>query len=108
MKLFTKNMSWTILRDIIKRREDFKNNGKTFWGRIQGPYLSWGHWLTNEEAKRYNEWQDNDEIEYVILSFQTPIFVLHKERGWIELEHVYGSKTTTSHRNKARVAIGEL
>jgi len=104
MRLITKRDSWTKLRDTLNLREDFKNNGKTFYGSTKALGLPYGHWLTEVSKEQYHSWLIDDKIQYVITSFYSPIFVL-VDGEWHELKHRSTSKTTNGHRNKARVAI---
>lgn len=109
MELFTKRMSWTVLRDILKEKKEFRNYSKSFRGSTDVPtsISAMGTWLEDGERKRLNEYLSKKLIDYIVWSYNTPLYV-HCGGFWIEVEHSQSSKTTTYHRGQTATAVSQL
>ncbi|SRR5688572_6781968 len=109
MELFTKKMGWWVLRDILKERKEFKNYSKSFRGSADVPMSisSMGTWLEDGELKRLNEYLSKKLIDYIVWSYNTPLYV-HCGGFWIEVEHRSNSKTTMYHRGQMQTAVSQL
>ncbi len=109
MELFTKKMSWTVLRDILRDKKDFKNNGGTFRGSSTVPDSigSMGVWLDEDVRKGLNFCLKKNTIDYIVWSWNTPLYA-HCGGFWIEVPHSHDSKSTMAHRNKMKTAVSQL
>lgn len=99
--------SWTVLRDILKRGDNFHNNGKTFTGeRWENAFFPGIGWMDNEEYETLKTIHDNVGIDYVIRSYDTVI--AYRAGGEWYVSHAKYSRTTTQHQSTAAVAISAL
>ncbi len=80
----------------IRAREPFKTNGSLQGGDIVGALSETGD-LRGDALLRYQEdWAKN--IEYVVMSYRTPIAWWTREGGWVRVSGTF-SLTTTRHQS---------
>lgn len=105
---FTRNHSWTDLRNILRNQQEFSNSPKTFtgrpWNESTVPYVGK---MDESERLFLRADIDNHGLLYMVWSYNTPIAWLRSDGFWRVTQRDY-SKTTAKHLGKLRTAIAEL
>jgi hypothetical protein len=104
-----KNVTWWELKDILAKREEFRNSTNKFRG------AEWTHNVmpsTGQMSTADRVIMERDllhyGIKYVVWSYATPIGWLRGDGVWYSPSAGYSQTTKTKHLSRLRPAIAEL
>lgn len=107
VRLRSRTDGWERFADVIEQRRPFTTSTGHLRGTVRPESTDSGY-LRSKHAAAANLWQaDQDKIDYVVYSYQTPIAWHVKAAGvdeWIYPDVRY-SRTTSAHQNKIRAVI---
>lgn len=102
-----KNATYETARTYISNMEDFANKNETFSGYSpahapHGKYYT-GR-LNDEAAETLKQMVRDDEIDFIVYSYVTPIAWHSRKHGWFEVKQKF-TMTTSKQQSVVRRAV---